>query len=249
METNDGRLFAKSWTPGALASTTPMVLFHDSLGCVDLWRDFPNILADRTGRRVIAYDRLGFGRSDAQADPVQLDFIASEGKRLLPMLAEKLDFREFLACGHSVGGGMAIETAARMPDVCKAAITIAAQAFVEEQTLDGIRQAKMAFTSPEALSRLRKYHGAKTEWVLRAWIDTWLFEEFAGWDLDEALERMRCSLLVIHGDRDEYGSITHPRRLTAFGGTMCILEDIGHTPHRDHPELLADAIAGWLQSQ
>jgi len=56
-----GRLFGKSWTPegseaGRLA---PILLFHDSVGCVDLWRSFPRLLASSTGRRVIAYDRLG----------------------------------------------------------------------------------------------------------------------------------------------------------------------------------------------
>ena len=42
----------------------PIVLFHESLGCIELWRDFPRKLSQITGREVIAYDRLGFGQSD-----------------------------------------------------------------------------------------------------------------------------------------------------------------------------------------
>ncbi|MEQ9510813.1 MAG: alpha/beta hydrolase, partial [Alloalcanivorax xenomutans] len=61
---SQGRLFVKRWTPKNIATPTPIVLFHDSLGCVALWRDFPQQLAGVTGREVIAYDRLGFGQSD-----------------------------------------------------------------------------------------------------------------------------------------------------------------------------------------
>ena len=65
IETPQGRLFAKRWRgrAGTDAGPCPIVLLHDSLGCVDLWRDFPARLAQAAQRDVIAYDRLGFGRS------------------------------------------------------------------------------------------------------------------------------------------------------------------------------------------
>jgi pimeloyl-ACP methyl ester carboxylesterase len=43
--------------------------------------------------------------------------------------------------GHSVGGAMAVATAARIPDRCAAVITESAQAFVEDRTVAGIRAA------------------------------------------------------------------------------------------------------------
>ena len=68
-----GRLFARCWRPQAPTEDPvrkpPIVLFHDSLGCVELWRGFPLRLADRAGRLVIAYDRLGFGGSDPRTAP------------------------------------------------------------------------------------------------------------------------------------------------------------------------------------
>ncbi|MCJ9712629.1 alpha/beta hydrolase, partial [Bordetella hinzii] len=63
IETDQGRLYARRWR-AADTGLPPVVLLHDSLGCVALWRDFPQRLAEATGREVIAYDRLGFGRSD-----------------------------------------------------------------------------------------------------------------------------------------------------------------------------------------
>jgi hypothetical protein len=58
--TDNGRLFAKRWrgTFGQPDRNVPIVLFHDSIGCIELWRDFPQQLARAAGRDVIAYDRL-----------------------------------------------------------------------------------------------------------------------------------------------------------------------------------------------
>ena len=74
VSTPDGHLFVKRWQPqtgaGNAPGKAPIVLMHDSLGSVALWRDFPEQLAVATSREVIAYDRLGFGQSDA--NPHQL---------------------------------------------------------------------------------------------------------------------------------------------------------------------------------
>ena len=246
IESPPGRLYAKSWRPAVLRSQQPIILFHDSLGCITLWRDFPQRLAHSLGRRVIAYDRLGFGRSDARKDLLTQDFIESEAKDFVPLLCEQFSIQEFVACGHSVGGGMAIETGSRFGERCQAVVTIAAQAFVEERTLQGIRIAQQEFRSAETFARLERYHGSKADWVLHAWIDTWLAPERTGWSLDPALEKLRCPVLAIHGDRDEYGSEAHPRRIAAGRGPVYIMRDTGHVPHREHPALVIKAIEEFL---
>ena len=63
-----GRIFARIWTPSTDQRQSPIVLFHDSVGCVELWRGFPAALSTGTQGRVIAYDRLGFGHSAARRD-------------------------------------------------------------------------------------------------------------------------------------------------------------------------------------
>jgi pimeloyl-ACP methyl ester carboxylesterase len=67
ISTAQGGLFAREWRPAPGRPAPPIVMLHDSLGCVDVWRDLPAMLSARTGRRVIAYDRLGFGRSDPES--------------------------------------------------------------------------------------------------------------------------------------------------------------------------------------
>ena len=36
-----------------------LIFLHDSLGCVELWRDFPEQLQQKTGLNVLVYDRQG----------------------------------------------------------------------------------------------------------------------------------------------------------------------------------------------
>jgi pimeloyl-ACP methyl ester carboxylesterase len=245
----EGRLFVKTWTPQASETSqlSPILLLHDSLGCVELWRGFPDFLATSTGRRVIAYDRLGFGRSDSHPGQLEPNFIQMEARCVLPQLFEAFSVKEFVACGHSVGGGMAVETASYFQAQCRALVTIAAQAFVEDKTIEGILAAQRDFQDAANLTRLEKYHGDKAKWVVSAWIDTWLRPEFASWSLDAALATIHCPVLAVHGERDEYGSSEHPKRIAAGRGTMCILPQTGHVPHREQKELLTDVIHRFLK--
>lgn len=251
IDTRHGRLFAKTWNspqPGPTGKA-PIVLFHDSLGCVELWRDFPERLSQATGRSVVAYDRLGFGTSDPHPGRLSGDFVQAEAREALPALLDQLGISSFVAFGHSVGGGMAIVSAGEFQSQCRALVSVAAQAFVEDRTLHGIRAAKELFAQEGQRDRLRKYHGDKTEWVLSSWIDTWLAPEFAQWNLDADLSRVQCPALVIHGADDEYGSVRHPERIasmTQSPATLEILANCAHVPHREKPDLVMNLIERFL---
>lgn len=245
-----GRVFARLWSPFE-ASGSPILLFHDSLGCVELWRGFPAALSLRTGRRVIAYDRLGFGKSDARSGSPDSDFIAAEASIAFPALRAQLGIDRFVAFGHSVGGGMAVHCAARFGESCDALITESAQAFVEDRTLQGIREAQVLFEDAAQVERLGKYHGDKARWVLAAWIDIWLSPGFADWSLDAVLPQVRCPVLAIHGADDEYGSPRHPERIGRLSGgpaQVVVMPDARHVPHREREAVVLDRIAAFLLS-
>ena len=252
-----GRVFVRRWQPAAArpgsahALRAPLLMQHDSLGCVDLWRDLPRDLAEATGREVIAYDRLGFGRSDPRHGRPALGFVAEEVEQPLPRLLATLGVDRFIAFGHSVGGGMSVHSAAEGagPWRCEALITIAAQAFVEDRTLSGIRAAERDFQVPGQMARLARYHGDKAAWVLDAWVGDWLDPAFATWTLDAVLPRVRCPVLVLHGEDDEYGSPAHPRRIAA-GVTgpvsLHLLAGRGHMPHREDPATVVALVRDFL---
>ncbi len=241
-------IFVRAWNY-SLDSKSPIVLLHDSLGSVELWRNFPELLSEATKRPVIAYDRPGFGKSHELYAPLSADFIADESAITFQTVRNKLGIQKFIALGHSVGGAMAIHCASRYPDACEAVITLAAQSFVEDRTLQGVKSAQQLFKDPNQVDKLKKYHGDKTKWVLDAWMNTWLSEEFALWSLSTALPKVTAKLLAIHGKNDEYGSVEHPERIVNFTGgesRLMLMDNTAHFPHREHPQKVVDAIKEFL---
>ena len=245
-----GRVFTRRWSV-PVARHAPLVLLHDSLGCVALWRDFPLELAMACHCDVLAYDRLGFGKSSARKEKPSLQFIHEEAATFFPALQQALNLERFSLFGHSVGGGMALAIAALHPGACAAVITESAQAFVEERTKAGIRTAMQHFARPDQFAKLVRLHGEKAAWVFAAWTDIWLSPDFAGWNLDPYLGKIACPVLAIHGDEDEYGSLAFPRRIVAQvsgNAEQFILHGCGHIPHREQKMQVLRVCSAFLNS-
>jgi pimeloyl-ACP methyl ester carboxylesterase len=248
-----GRMFVRSWFPERDAlrpNHAPILLLHESLGCIEQWKDFPSALAQATGRTVVAYDRLGFGRSDRLTAPPAPTFVEDEAAHGFACVLEHLGIERFVVLGHSVGGSMAVHCAARYPEACQAMITMSAVTFVEQRTLSGIRQARAWFADPAQRERLRRYHGERSDWVLSAWIDTWLAPDFATWTLAHALPAVGCPSLAIHGDDDEFGSERHPQLIADHASgqvEQALLSGVGHVPHREQPGQVLERIERFLQ--
>jgi pimeloyl-ACP methyl ester carboxylesterase len=244
-----GKLFTSSWSPEKLHSSTPILLLHDSLGSVELWRNFPEQLAGATQRRVIAYDRLGYGKSDANPELPDDNVVESESRTVAELL-DALVIQECAVFGHSIGGEMAVACAARLPDRISAVIAESAQCWLEEETLAAIRAGRAQFDHPEQMERLRKYHGDKAQWVLNAWAATWLRPSMRGWSILPEAAKVHCPLLAIHGDNDGFTSVEQPRRLAetvAGPAHVEIIENCGHIPHREQAERVLSVVADFLR--
>lgn len=252
LEVSGGTVFVRTWRP-AEAAQAPIVLLHDSLGSVGLWRDFLEALAVATGRTVIVYDRLGFGRSSIRTAPAVPEFVDEEARTCLPALVKSLGLCPYVLWGHSVGGGIALASASVAGNRCLAVVTESAQAFVEERTLSAIQAAQQDFEDEAHFARLSKWHGERARWVLEAWTGVWLSPRFRAWSLAPCLGQVTCPVLAIHGDADEFGSGEFPRRIAqGVGGParMEILQACGHVPHRDkQAEVLALVCSFLLENQ
>ena len=153
----------------------PTVIFlHESFGCIRHWRTFPDKLGEVLGLNTLVYDRQGYGQSDPFAITRRDSDYMEKEAWVLNELIKELGLHDVILFGHSDGGTIALLEAAMYPVEIKAVITEGAHVFVEEITLDGIRQAQVAYDNSDLKGKLAYYHGDKTEMVFRFWAETWL---------------------------------------------------------------------------
>ena len=109
--------------------------------------------------------------------------------------------------------------------------------------------AKEQFRSPEEFKKLTKWHGDKAQWVLDAWTNVWLSPAFASWSLEPYLQQVRCPVLAIHGERDEYGPVEFPRRITSRvsgPAELMILTGCGHVPYREQRDEVLQRVSLFM---
>ena len=246
------QIYTKQWIVDVEQTLSPIVLLHESLGSTELWKDFPEVLAEKLQRNVISYDRIGFGQSSAVNESVKLSFIADE---VIPLtyILDALNIQSCILLGHSVGGGMAVAIASILKTRCKAVVTVAAQAYVEEETIEGVRYAaENVCTNPKFIDSLARYHGTKTQWVLDGWTKTWLNPEFKTWNTAPFLAELECLLLVLHGDDDPYATLAQPEYFINQAKTKQkishILRGCGHFPHREKQDKVLQTLEIFLRS-
>lgn len=218
-----------------------IVFLHDSLGSVQLWRDFPVKLSAATECNVLAYDRLGYGKSYPMPTHIRpVNYMELEADLLNDLLTE-LNITDAVLFGHSDGGTIALIAAAKYPENIKAVVCEAGHIFVEEVTLKGVYDAWEAYKTTNLPERLQKYHGDKVEMLFRAWTETWTREDYRTWNIEYLLKDIICPLLFIQGEKDEYGTLDQMEKTVSqvSGSTeKYIIPDVGHTPHKEVPELV-----------
>jgi pimeloyl-ACP methyl ester carboxylesterase len=116
LQTTGGTLETAWWGPGPDQAPT-LVLLHEGLGCVALWRDVPERLAEATGWGVFAYSRFGYGASDPAPLPRPMTYMHTEAQVVLPEVLRAAGIRHAVLVGHSDGGSIAAIYAGTFPDV------------------------------------------------------------------------------------------------------------------------------------
>ena len=223
----------------------PLVLLHEGLGSVGRWRDFPAALQRATGRRLIAFSRAGHGRSGPPRTPRTPAFVAEEALEVLPELLDRLDAPEPVLVGHSDGASIALIHAAHRP--IAALVLIAPHVFVEEQTLEAIRETRDAFRDGDLRERMARHHD-DPDAAFFGWCDVWLDPAFRDWSLDEEASRVTAPTLLIQGAEDPYGSLEHLARIErqVRGPVERLIVPGAHSPHREHGQEVVEAITGFL---
>jgi pimeloyl-ACP methyl ester carboxylesterase len=183
-----------------------LVFLHEGLGCIGMWKEFPERLCAATGCTGLVYERQGYGLSSSQPAPRNIHYLHQFALVELPAVMERLaPGREHILVGHSDGGSIALIYAAARPQGLRAVISAAAHVFVEDITIEGIRTVLAAHGSGK-MRALARYHGDKAQQVFSSWADTWLAPWFRRWNIEYLLPAIACPLLAMQGGDDHYGS-------------------------------------------
>jgi len=239
------RLEWARWGPPPSAGPA-IVLLHEGLGCLGLWRDFPDRLAAATGWAVVGYSRAGYGRSDPAELPRPLDYMTREALQVLPGVLEATGFRRGVLLGHSDGATIAAEYAGRQHDPrLQGLVLMAPHFFAEPVGLAEIARARAAF-SAGLRDRLARWHD-DPEATFAGWNDAWLDPRFAAWNVAGVVTGLRVPVLAIQGRQDQYGTLAQIETLCASPAPveLLVLDPCRHAPHQEQPARVLQAVAGF----
>jgi pimeloyl-ACP methyl ester carboxylesterase len=219
-----------------------LVLLHEGLGSVGLWRDFPARLNEATGRRVVAFSRFGHGRSEPPPRPRTPAFFHEEALEVLPEVLAQLDAPEPILVGHSDGASIALIHAGHHP--VSGIALLAPHVFVEDVTVAEIRIARERYTEGDLRERMARHHH-DVDAAFHGWCDVWLDPAFRDWNLEADAERATCPVLLIQGVDDPYGTLEQLDRIQArVRGPVTRIEVAGgHSPHLEAGDEVLAAIS------
>jgi pimeloyl-ACP methyl ester carboxylesterase len=235
--------------PGPERAPT-LVLLHEGLGSVSMWRDFPEKLAQQSGYGVLVYSRPGYGKSDPVPLPRPLDYMHREALEVLPHVLDQAGVKKTILVGHSDGASIAtIYAGGRQDFRVRGLVLMAPHFFVEDISIRSIAAAQEAYEKGELRSRLARHHGENVDVAFRGWNDAWLDPGFRAWRIDDSIAHIRVPMLIIQGQDDQYGTGEQVR--LAERDAYCpvetvLLENCGHSPHIDRPAETLEAIQAFV---
>lgn len=232
---------------GSDVARPTLVLLHEGLGSLSMWRDFPERLAALTGCDVLAYSRYGYGSSDILAAPRNADYLHHEALDSLPEVLEQLKITQPVLIGHSDGGSIALIHAGNL--ALRGLVVLAPHVYAEEMTLVGAQTIREQFETGILRKLLQKYHRDPVS-TFYGWNDAWLSDQFRSFDIRPLLSKISCPVLGIQGCQDEHGSMVHIDEIAARATDVQLLklDDCRHSPHIDQRDRVLHAIAAFCET-
>jgi len=247
MVTVNGSQVETLWLAPRLSKLPTIVMLHEGLGSVALWKDFPRDIAERTGFGVFVYSRRGNGNSDGLQEKRSVEYMHDEAETVLPLLLRAAGIEHPVLLGHSDGGSIALIYASKHPNSPRALVLEAPHVFVEELSVESIAKMRTLYETTDFRSKLGRYH-RDVDAAFWNWNDIWLDPRFRSWNIESYLGDITCPVLLIQGVNDEYGTIRQVESIQQHipSAEALLLPDCGHSPHRDQPQATIDRIARFL---
>ncbi len=247
-EDYEGTVEAAWWGPAATEAPS-LVLLHEGLGSISLWRDFPRDLVIATGCGVFAWSRFGYGHSDPAPLPWPLDYMHREAHRVLPAILDVAAIRTGILVGHSDGASIATIYASRGDPRVRGLALLAPHFFVEDVTTASIRRIAADDASGQLRQRLARHH-AYPDMAFNGWSGAWLDPAFRQrFDLTGELGQVHVPVLIVQGRNDPYGTEAQPALAEQMipAAVRTVMLDCGHAPHLEATAATIDAIGQFCR--
>jgi pimeloyl-ACP methyl ester carboxylesterase len=246
------------WYSDSGGSGTPVVLMHARTGSTLAWEHQLPVFI-QAGYRVIAYDRLGHGRSEVRQPPAERGAAADD----LEALVSRLRLDRFHLVGTAAGGIVSFDYALSFPQRLRSLVVANSVGGVQDE--DYVALGRRLRPSPqfEALPpEFRElgpsYRAANPEGTVR-WMN--VEEQSRSKDRPSTPEKMRNRIswslleklevptLLLTGDADLY---TPPAVLQLFSrrirtSKVVILPEVGHSAYWEQPERFNRAVLDFLR--
>ena len=242
-----------AWIDADRACAPLVVFLHEGLGSLAMWKDYPRQLCAAARARGLVFSRAGYGQSTPRAadEKWPVDFMHRQAHDVLPALLAHLEISERLwLFGHSDGASIALLFAAAFPERVAGVIAVAPHIFVEDVSIRSIEAARTLYRTTDLRERLARYH-ADPDSAFWGWNDIWLDPAFRTWSIEDWLANIRCPLLAVQGEDDEYGTMAQIEGIAQLvpHARLVKLPACGHSPHRDQPAALTEAVVTFLREK
>jgi len=246
------------WIGSADANRPLVVFLHEGLGSISMWREFPQQLCEAGDFRGLVVSRYGYGKSTPRpaAEKWGVDFMHRQAREALPVLFDALDIGpgrrhgKPWILGHSDGGSIALIYAASFPDAVRGIVALAPHIVVEDVSVTSIEATRQAYLDTDLRERLARHHD-DVDSAFWGWNDIWLNPAFRAFDIRPLLAGIRCPVLAVQGENDEYGTMAQIEGIPPFAPqtTLLKLAACGHSPHRDQPGPLTEAVVRFINAE
>ena len=224
-----------------------VVLLHHGLGSVKAWRRQIPALVD-AGYHVVAFDRWGYGGSDARPG-LDLPTFTTDVNDLL-RIVEQLEISLAAFIGDIYGGALMLYFAAQHPEVVSCLVTVAAHIYVEPSMESAILGIGRDFETDERFRLgLQLTHGEKYETVFHNWFDGWCRNEHLSWDMRPILRQIRCPALIVQGDEDEHATPQHAMDISEAinKAELWLVPGAGHMLPQENANIFNPRLLGFLK--
>jgi pimeloyl-ACP methyl ester carboxylesterase len=168
-----------------------------------------------------------------------------EALEVLPALLAHLKITNPLLIGHSDGGTIALIHASQFP--VAGCVVMAPHVMMEDISIQAITHARDHFEKLKP--KLAAFH-KDVDAAFWQWNDVWLSEAFRSFDIRPLLSKIQSPLMAIQGTDDPYGTMKQIDEIAAHATQTQLvkLENCGHSPHKDQPWQVLQALKYFSSS-